>query len=578
MTGANRGVVADTTEVVRLSGQVDGRQAAPAADWATGLFKKLDPLPSGREPLRVDVVGGGPVGLSFACTLRAMMGDQVVIRIHDRRWKRQGNKVVWLGQAEGNFRREQVVTLQSNVWSTLPHQVRKRLFVDGRFAEMWPLGPDSPEGKGRPRNIKIRWVEDALLEMAQDLYGIELVPGRYEVPKTFGDTHILVVADGANSPTRAALKDHFGTPDRNFYSVDGEQLVETVLGIRVKGNFPDEHTVPLTVGQNRYLFNSLGGGFINMRLTAEEASEIVAIGENAPVDCIRTYRCMMLPRGDRFVCDRHRAIFKPSVDRLSFLWPRILDGARLFGAAPRDILGITMFNLSMTQNARFTAQLGPGTFGFLIGDAANSLHFWPGRGLNTGVKSALSLAGTLRSKWQGRQFRSSDFSAHEGLMQQLQYREKSRAWTTMVMPDDDGMPRLIEDRLRDGLEGPFDRAALTGVLFGRVKDIKARLTGRMGSMPADEWYLERINGLHVKTLKQLVESGPWITREIGGDEVSVDVDVDYADSDLPPLAPVAATPVAAQVDPDKTVLTSLRDILPIPDGAHPVAPRSRAGR
>ncbi|QFZ18605.1 hypothetical protein [Saccharothrix syringae] len=542
----------------------------PAEDWATGLFQKLDPLPSGREPLRVEVVGGGPVGLSFACTLRAMMGDQVVVRVHDRRWKRQGNRVVWLGEAEGNHRREQVVTLQSNVWSTLPDLVRERLFAAGRFAEMWPLGPDSPAEKGRPRNVRIRWFEDCLLEMARDVYDIELVPGRYEVPETFGDTHILVVADGANSPTRTALSDHFGTPDRNFYSVGGEQLVETVLGIRVRGVFPDEYTVPLTVSQNRYLFNSLGGGFINMRLTTEEASELVAIGEDAPVECIRTYRCMMLPRADRFVCDRHRAVFKPSIDRLSFLWPRVLDGARLFGAGPRDILGITAFKLSMTQNARFTAQLGPGTFGFLIGDAANSLHFWPGRGLNTGVKSALSLAGTLRSRWRGRAFRSSDFSAHEGLMQQLQYREKSRAWTTMLMPDDDGTPRLIEDRLRAGLTGPHDRAELTRLLFERVKDVKARLSDRMGPVPGDDWYLRRINGLHVKTLAQLVESGPWITREIGGDEVAVHVDFPGAAAPVEPswrhartAHPVLAqAPLVEQVDPEQTTMTSLRDVLP----------------
>ncbi|WP_367129253.1 hypothetical protein [Saccharothrix sp. HUAS TT1] len=531
----------------------------PAHDWATGLFKKLDPLPSGREPLRVVVAGGGPVGLSFACALRAMMGDQVEVRIHDRRWKRQGNRVVWLGESEGNFRREQVVTLQSNVWSTLPRLVQKRLFTAGEYAEMWPLGPDSPQDRGRPRNVRIRWVEDCLLDMAQGQYDIELVPGRYEVPETWGDTHILVVADGANSPTRKALGDHFGTPDRNFYSVDGEQLVETVLGIRIRGVFPDEHTVPLTVSQNRYLFNSLSGGFINMRLTAEEASEIVAIGENAPVDCIRTHRCMMLPRGDRFVCDRHRAIFKPSVDRLSFLWPRIMEGVRFFGAGPRDVLGITMFNLSMTQTSRFTAQLAPTTFGFLIGDAANSLHFWPGRGLNTGVKSALSLAGALRSRWQGKQLRASDFSCHEGLMQQLQYREKSRAWTTMLMPDDDGVPRLIEDRLRDGLAGPHDRAALTEALFARVTDVKARLAARMGPMPPDEWYLQRINGLHVKTLKQLVETGAWITREIGGDEVAVDVE-SYLEP-LPFAEPLP--PLVEQVDPNQTVMTSLRDLLPI---------------
>ncbi|MFT7838459.1 hypothetical protein Q5530_20155 [Saccharothrix sp. BKS2] len=540
------------TTLIRMPRRPAG---TPAGDWATGLFPRLDPLPGDREPLRVVVAGGGPVGLSFACALRAMMGDQVEVRVHDRRWRRQGDRVVWLGQAEGNFRREQVVTLQSNVWSTLPHRVQERLFTEGRFGEMWPLGPDSPAAKGRPRNVRIRWVEDCLLDMAQDVYGVELVPGRYEVPAAWGDTHILVVADGANSPTRDRLKDHFGKPDRDFYSVDGEQLVETVLGIRVKGVFPDEHTVPLTVSQNRYLFNSLGGGFINMRLTAEEASEIVAIGEHSPVDCIRTYRCTMLPRGDRFACDRHRAVFKPSVDRLSFLWPRVLEGVRFFGAAPRDILGVTMFNLSMTQNARFTAQLGPATFGFLIGDAANSLHFWPGRGLNTGVKSALSLAGALRSRWRGRQFRASDFSGHEGLMQQLQYREKSRAWTTMLMPDEDGVARGVEARLRDGLDGPYDRAALTAVLWERVKEVKARLAGRTGQLPPDEWYLQRVNGLHVRTLKQLVETGPWITREIGGDEVSVDVEFpeSYLAAVPVPVPAAPPTPVVPQVDPDPTV-------------------------
>ncbi|MDQ2588777.1 hypothetical protein CKY47_33500 [Saccharothrix yanglingensis] len=181
------------------------------------------------------------------------------------------------------------------------------------------------------------------------------------------------------------------------------------------------------------------------------------------------------------------------------------------------------------------------------------------------MKSALSLAGTLRSKWQGRRFRSSDFSAHEGLMQQLQYREKSRAWTTMLMPDQDGMPRLVEDRLRDGLEGPHDRAALVRVLFERVKDVKARMTGRMGPLPADEWYLERINGLHVKTLGQLVESGPWITREIGGDEISVDVDfADIATDPNPPL-PV----LVPQVDPEQTTLTPLRALMA---AARPPAP------
>ncbi|MEU0877001.1 hypothetical protein ABZ345_00265 [Lentzea sp. NPDC005914] len=473
------------------------------------------------KPLRVDVAGGGPVGLAFACTLKSLLGDQVSIRVYDRRWMRRGDRVVWRGAEEGNNRREQVVTLQSNVWSALPTAVQQRLFAPGKFSEMWPFGPDSPESKGRPRNIKIRWIEDALLAMAQDTYGIELLPQAYEKPDRFDGLHVLAIADGARSATRESLSSFFGTPSRELFSVDGSPLDERVLGIRVNAKVPDEHTVPLTVGQNRFLFNSLGGGFINMRLTAEEASEIVALGENGPVACIGKFGCAMRPHNGRFVCDRHRAVFKPSVDKLSYLWPRILDGLRFFGVGAADVVGINSFTLGMQQMSKFTAQLAPSTFGFLLGDAANSLHFWPGRGLNTGLKSALSLAVNLQKRWRGSAFRAADFAAHEGIMQQLQYREKSRAWTTMLMPDSEGIPRGIEDRIREGLQGPFDRAQLVQTLFERVIEIKKRLTGRMGSLATDEWYYGRINAMDTRTLKVMVESGAWITREIGGEEVVV---------------------------------------------------------
>jgi hypothetical protein len=279
--------------------------------------------------------------------------------------------------------------------------------------------------------------------------------------------------------------------------------------------------VPLTVCQNRFLFNSLGGGFINMRLTAEEASEVVAIGQNGPVECIGRQGCTMRPDGHRFRCDRHNATLKPSIDRLSFLWPRIHDGLRFFGAGFGDVVGITSFTLGMRQNSRFTAQVAPATFAFLLGDAANSLHFWPGRGLNTGLKGALALVGTLKSKWRGGPLRPADFAAHEGHMQQLQFREKMRAWTTMVMPDDQGRPHGIEDRIRAGFEGPYDRQALIGELWTRLRTIKNRLADRMGPLAPDAWYLDRINAVDTATLKVLVESAPWITRDVGGDEVPV---------------------------------------------------------
>lgn len=524
--------------------------------------------PGSARPLRVDVAGGGPVGLIFACTLRSMLGDKVKIRVFDRRWMRRDGRIAWQGTAEGNNRREQVVTLQSNVWGQLPMLVRRRLFTPGNYSEMWPLGPDSPTHRGRPRNIKVRWIEDCLLEMAQDFYGIELIPEPYAQPKTWDGLDVLAICDGARSKTREDLKDAFGPSSRDLYSVGGEPLDETVLGIRIKGKVPDEHTVPLTVCQNRFLFNSLGGGFINMRLTAEEASEVLAYGENGPVPCIGKFGCTMRPDGDKFVCDRHRSVFKPSVDKLSFLWPRIADGVKFFGATMADIVGITSFKLGMKQNPKFTAQLAPSTYAFLLGDAANSLHFWPGRGLNTGVKSVQSLAANLASRWAGRAFRAADFAPHEGLMQQLQYREKSRAWTTMLIPDENGLPRGIEDRIRAGLTSKEDRQALADTLYKRLLAVKSRLEGRMGALADDAWYRSRINSLDVKTLGVMVESGAWITREIGGDEVAVNIEVAPTDTN-------ASEPTRRAPSPQRPARPASRNI-PVARTA-PAGPRRPAG-
>jgi hypothetical protein len=160
--------------------------------------------------------------------------------------------------------------------------------------------------------------------------------------------------------------------------------------------------------------------------------------------------------------------------------------------------------------------------------------------------------------------RSADFSAHEGLMQQLQYREKARAWTTMVMPQDDGMPRGIEARIRDGLVATTDREALTKELWSRMRTIKNRLGSRMGHMPADDWYLSRIHGLQTKTLQVLVETGSWITREIGGDEISVDVEFPVLDAPSVVAEPVPAAParpVMMQIDAEQTVLKPMRDVI-----------------
>ena len=156
----------------------------------------------------------------------------------------------------------------------------------------------------------------------------------------------------------------------------------------------------------------------------------------------------------------------------------------------------------MVQRPRFTARLfpptatTPGTFGFLLGDAANAIHFWPGRGLNSGLASAISLARCLARPRRGMTLRDADFTRHEAVMSMLQYRHKSRAWLQMVTADDEGNFRAIKDIIAQGItegeEGAFDRDADLEALLERLSQIRDRLAPRIAGLPDDATLREHL--------------------------------------------------------------------------------------
>ncbi|MGA5502829.1 FHA domain-containing protein [Streptomyces umbrinus] len=498
--------------------------------------------------LRVTVTGGGPVGLAFALLLEDALPGKVSITVYDGRWIRNGSTVVWKDETHGNIRRMQVVTAQSRQYLALTEEMQSALFDAGGFSEMWPLGPDSVEGRP-PRNIRIAYIEDQLLALANAKSAIRLVPKRFdpsEQQQRLSQEHVLVIAEGGGSRTREHFADRFGAADSSIYSLDGEHLQDLVLGLRVKSRLSDPMSVLLTVAQNRFLLNSLRGeGFLNMRLTREEAGAVIGIDPVRQVfeECVAARPCLMSRHEDNeFVCPTHGTLFLPALLRSSPLWKRIQEGLKMFGVDPDDLSAITSFRLDMVQRPRFTAQLSrptaksTGTYGFLLGDAANAIHFWPGRGLNSGLASAVSLARSLSRVWQGRPLRDADFIRHEAAMSMLQYRHKSRAWNAMVTTDERGVTRAIKDIIADSMEG--DRGVAGSdtegsdldLLLDRMRAIRDRLAPRLPGMPSDEELHSHLSTLAPSTLRSLRESGAWDTLIVGGEEADIDI---FYQSDAP---------------------------------------------
>lgn len=193
---------------------------------------------------------------------------------------------------------------------------------------------------------------------------------------------------------------------------------------------------------------------------------------------------------------------------------------------------MTGFQLNMVQRPRFSVRLfpptatTPGTFGFLLGDAANAIHFWPGRGLNSGLASAISLARSLARPRRALALRDADFTRHEAVMSMLQYRHKNRAWLQMVAADDDGNFRAIKDIIAQGVlegdEGAFDRAADLEALLLRLTQIRDRLAPRVNGMPDDATLRAHLDSLGGPLPHTLLVSGQWDSASVGGEEVDIE--------------------------------------------------------
>ncbi|AOG06536.1 FAD-dependent monooxygenase [Bosea sp. RAC05] len=483
---------------------------------------------------RILVVGGGPAGLAFATSLHAIAGAQLDLTIADARWIEDGRVVRWRNVLEGVNRREQVVTIQSLVFDRLAEPVRSAMFPAGGYAEVWPLSRESPAERGFPRNVRIRDLEDRLLELAR-AQGLRLLAKRVEPDALrLEDWDLVVIADGANSRVRDHFTAAFGRADHTPYALRGSQVVDNVLGLRVTSLMSETSSVIMTIAQQRYLFNGIGGdGLLYMRLTDDEAAEVRGrvAGKYEFRPCLQANPCQVTWRANNvrkgFYCAGRGSQFVPADDPNSYLWKRLLEGLALFGIPKEALVAVTTFPLSMSRRGAFSAQLNPigserTVFGALIGDAAGVTHFWPGRGLNRGLSSAYALAVVLSRLDPAAPLRSADFAEFEGIMAQLQSRHQDRAWRAMVqMRGERVLP--IKEIIRDAIAQPrASREILIRTMQVRVAELVSGLTDRLPIKPDLTQLFAALDRVDDETLAVLVESRGWETRESGGPEIDVE--------------------------------------------------------
>ena len=225
----------------------------------------------------------------------------------------------------------------------------------------------------------------------------------------------IVAADGAGSLSRQGFKGAFVCSESKGAHAGEERIrlgqtddnleeADYALGIILREDAcppqPQSLNVVFTLAENIYLLNSQQGskGFLNIRITKEEYDAIYeATGRRG---------CSF---GSPIRIDFPEAVDDgtgPAFAKVNLPWlrRRIEEGLKLFGMRTEHMVGITGFQLVPAYVQHFCHVLpadehvDKARVLLLAGDAAISHHFWPGRGLNTGLKSVKAIIRMFESE------------------------------------------------------------------------------------------------------------------------------------------------------------------------------------
>ena len=288
----------------------------------------------------------------------------------------------------------------------------------------------------------------------------------------------------------------------------------------------------LTISQTRYLVNSSTSrrGYLNIRLIQGEYDELRERLEKFQ------NRKELLDLTDYDKCPQ------------SPVWSIIRQGLEFFKISSKYVVRVLPIEINVrhasivVRELRFEVKpVDPpaGTshrhvyktmLAFLVGDAAMNVHFWPGRGMNSGMKGAISLArnilractsnGAIRIRTP---LRFLDFLDYEAFMARLRAREQQgRSLRVLINPID---PFIEASYSYAHL--PHCYVRYTNKLLKKLQDTRQRLQERpewphATRVITDEELKSAVSRIASQAVAQLSLANPWPTREMSGVEVLVE--------------------------------------------------------
>ena len=375
-----------------------------------------------------------------------------------------------------------------------------------------------------------------------------------------GDFDILVGADGSNSFVRQYCNIQMVSEGLEFACGVAYDIPDNV--ILAEEPLRQALNCVLTVSQTRYLVNSSTSrrGYLNIRLIKDEYDELreklkCFQSKSDPLDLQDYNKC---PNSPVWTIIRQGLEFFKISSKYVFRVVPIEINVRHASVVVREL----RFEIDGNQNERHQSHEKhyKTALAFLAGDAAMCVHFWPGRGMNSGMKAAMALArNILRSCTSNhstnirRPLRFLDFLDYEGFMARLRAREQQGRSL-----------RVLIDPIDTYIEAAYSYAHLshcyvkyTTKLMEKLQEMRKRLEGHLkwphSSTPiTDDELKYAVNRITPHAVAQLSLANPWPTREMSGADVLVEHTFEY---DLKHFLPV---PTLFRLSLQRTPSVSIR--------------------